>query len=240
MATQFKATGGVVTPNITLSGSSSNQVHYLNSSNVLVGSPNLTFNGTILTSSGFAGPINGTVGAITPAAGSFTSITVSADSAFTSVGALQIPSGATTDRPTGAPGKIRWSTTLGIYEGYTGTGWISLSGSVTSVALSLPAELTVSGSPITSSGTLSASWSSQTQAYVFAAPAGGNGTPAFRALAATDIPTLNQNTTGTAANVTGIVALVNGGTGANTVSQAQSNLQVDPSGTAVAMAIALG
>lgn len=38
------------------------------------------------------------------------------------------------------------------------------------------------------------------------------------------IPTLNQNTTGTAANVIGIVALVNGGTGATTAAAARSNL----------------
>jgi hypothetical protein len=40
--------------------------------------------------------------------------------------------------------------------------------------------------------------------------------PAWGALAAGDIPTLNQNTTGTAANVTGTVAIANGGTGATT------------------------
>ena len=54
------------------------------------------------------------------------------------------------------------------------------------------------------------------------------------------VPTWNQNTTGTAANVTGIVAVANGGTGASTVANAQINLQVDPAGTAVALAIALG
>ena len=53
-------------------------------------------------------------------------------------------------------------------------------------------------------------------------------------------PTFNQNTTGTAANVTGIVAVANGGTGASTVANAQTNLQVDPAGTAIAMSIALG
>ena len=36
------------------------------------------------------------------------------------------------------------------------------------------------------------------------------------------------------------VSVANGGTGATTVSGAQTNLQVDPSGTAVSMAIALG
>jgi len=40
--------------------------------------------------------------------------------------------------------------------------------------------------------------------------------------------------------VTGILPIANGGTGASTVSGAQTNLQVDPAGTAVAMSIALG
>jgi len=39
------------------------------------------------------------------------------------------------------------------------------------------------------------------------------GAPAFRAIASGDIPTLNQSTTGTAANVTGTVGVANGGTG---------------------------
>ena len=43
-----------------------------------------------------------------------------------------------------------------------------------------------------------------------------------------------------AVTVAGTLALTNGGTGATTVSGAQTNLQVDPAGTAVAMAIALG
>jgi len=69
----------------------------------------------------------------------------------------------------------------------------------------------------------------------------GNGTDVvMSAIQVADVPTLNQNTTGTAANVTGIVALVNGGTGASTIANAQVNLQVDPAGTAVALAIALG
>jgi hypothetical protein len=40
----------------------------------------------------------------------------------------------------------------------------------------------------------------------------------------TNFPTLNQNTTGTASNVTGIVAVVNGGTGASTATNARTNL----------------
>lgn len=46
----------------------------------------------------------------------------------------------------------------------------------------------------------------------------------------------------TGGSVSGItdLAIADGGTGASTVSAAQSNLQVDPAGTAVALAIALG
>lgn len=61
-------------------------------------------------------------------------------------------------------------------------------GTVTSVGLSLPSELTVSGSPVTSSGTLSATWASETANYFFAAPNGIAGTPSFRAMVAADVP----------------------------------------------------
>ena len=51
---------------------------------------------------------------------------------------------------------------------------------------------------------------------VYAGPVGASGPPSFRALSAVDIPTLDQNTTGTASNVTGTVAIANGGTGETT------------------------
>jgi hypothetical protein len=59
---------------------------------------------------------------------------------------------------------------------------------------------------------------------VLASPNGTAGVPTFRALVATDVPTLNQNTTGTAANVTGTVAIANGGTGATTAPAALTAL----------------
>ena len=68
----------------------------------------------------------------------------------------------------------------------TGSG-----GSVTSVGLSLPAEFTVTNSPVTSSGTLTATWASETAKYFFAAPNAANGTPSFRAIVASDIPALS-------------------------------------------------
>ena len=49
------------------------------------------------------------------------------------------------------------------------------------------------------------------------------GIPTFRAMVAADVPTLNQNTTGTASNVTGTVAVANGGSGATTAAAARTN-----------------
>lgn len=44
--------------------------------------------------------------------------------------------------------------------------------------------------------------------------------PAWGTIAASDVPTLNQNTTGTASNVTGTVAIANGGTGQTSATNA--------------------
>ncbi len=65
---------------------------------------------------------------------------------------------------------------------------------VTSVGLSLPAEFTLSGTPVTSSGTLTGVWASQLQNLFFASPNGSSGTPVFRALVAADIPALSYVT----------------------------------------------
>lgn len=67
-------------------------------------------------------------------------------------------------------------------------------GTVTSVALSLPNLFSVSGSPVTSSGTLSASLATQTANYILAGPTTGSAAaPTFRALVAGDIPDLSSS-----------------------------------------------
>lgn len=63
-------------------------------------------------------------------------------------------------------------------------------GTVTSVGLALPAEFSITGSPVSSSGTLTGAWQSQSANEVLASPDGLAGTPAFRALVADDIPAL--------------------------------------------------
>jgi len=115
---------------------------------------------------------------------------------------------------------IAYDSTLGYWKNIPGSSYGT--GTVTSVGLSLPAIFTVSGSPVTTTGTLTAVLASQTANYFFAAPDGLAGTPTFRAIVAADVPTLNQNTTGTAANVTGIVAVANGGSGQATAQLAMN------------------
>ena len=62
-------------------------------------------------------------------------------------------------------------------------------GSVTSVGLALPGLFTVSGSPVTTVGTLTAALATQTQNLVFSGPASGSAAaPTFRALVAADLP----------------------------------------------------
>ena len=101
----------------------------------------------------------------------------------------------------------------------TGTGSVtSVSGTGTVSGITLSGTVTTSGS-LTLGGTLAVTpsdFSSQTANTFLAAPNGSAGVPTFRAIAAADVPTLNQNTTGTAANVTGVVAFANGGTGETT------------------------
>lgn len=65
------------------------------------------------------------------------------------------------------------------------------SGTVTSVGLSLPNIFTVTGSPITGSGTLTGTLASQSTNLIFASPNGSSGVPTFRSLVSTDIPSLS-------------------------------------------------
>jgi len=62
-------------------------------------------------------------------------------------------------------------------------------GTVTSVGLSVPGEFAVSGSPVTTAGTLSVTKATQTANTVWAGPtSGGAAQPTFRALVSADIP----------------------------------------------------
>jgi hypothetical protein len=64
------------------SAAGSNTQVQFNSSGAFGASSNLTWNGTTLTSTGFGGPLNGTVGATTPATGAFTTVTTTSAIAY--------------------------------------------------------------------------------------------------------------------------------------------------------------
>lgn len=113
------------------------------------------------------------------------------------------PADVTTNYTVKMPGAQGASNTLLRNDGSGNLSWIAASaGTVTSVALTAPSIFTVSGSPVTTTGTLNFSLNSQTQNLFFASPNGSSGAPTFRAIVAADVPTLNQNTTGTASNIT--------------------------------------
>lgn len=77
---------------------------------------------------------------------------------------------------------------------YNGSAWGcgtlgAGTGTVTSVALALPAIFTVSGSPVTASGTLTGTLATQTANFLWAGPTtGAAATPTFRAMVNADLP----------------------------------------------------
>lgn len=79
-------------------------------------------------------------------------------------------------------------------------------GTVTSVGLGLPSIFSVSGSPVTGAGMLSASLTVQSANLIFAGPSSGTATvPTFRALVAADLPSsITSSTSGNAATATAL------------------------------------
>lgn len=110
----------------------------------------------------------------------------------------------------------------------TSADWTTFNGKVTSVSGTAPVASSGGTTPTISLdsgyGDTQNPYGSKTANFVLAAPNGTAGVPTFRAVVAADIPTLNQNTTGTASNVTGTVAIANGGTGATSAQSGMNAL----------------
>jgi hypothetical protein len=119
------------------------------------------------------------------AAGTYTFSGTATFSGTTSLGAATATTASSSDNST------KVATTAYVKsQGYLTSG--TYVGTVTSVGLSLPNIFTVSGSPVTSSGTLSASLAAQAAHKVFAGPTSGSDTaPTFRALVSGDLPDLS-------------------------------------------------
>lgn len=113
--------------------------------------------------------------------------------------------------------------TGGAYYSQRGTG-----SGVTSVALSLPSIFTVTGSPVTTSGTLTATLASQTANKILASPSGSTGTPSFRSLTTADLPV----------RTAGITYVIDGG-GGPPAAGARAPLYIPAGCTITGWAIAL-
>lgn len=98
----------------------------------------------------------------------------------------------------------------------------STSGAVTLVDMAMPPELAVTSGPITAgAGTLSAAWNTQNPNLIFASPTGAVGTPGFRALAVSDIPSLDAGKI-----ASGTLGVNRGGTGLNASTAADGQLLI--------------
>jgi hypothetical protein len=107
------------------------------------------------------------------------------------------------------------SISVGTVTSVTGTAPISSSGGNTP-AISISQATTSTNGYLSSTdwntfNNKQAAFGSQTANYFYAAPNGSSGSPTFRAIVAADIPTLNQNTTGSSGSCTGNAATVTDG-----------------------------
>ncbi len=112
--------------------------------------------------------------------------TTSVNWAFTNQGTIEFPDGTT--QTSAYTGDSSTTEALTIGTGLSGT---SFNGS-TAVTIALEDNYGDTKNP----------YASKTAKYFLAAPNAANGDPTFRAIVASDIPTLNQNTTGSAATLT--------------------------------------
>lgn len=153
---------------------------------------------------------------LTPSSGTTGAVTLAGMLAVTNGG-----TGATT-----AGGAL---TSLGAYPASNPNGYTSNTGTVTGVTGTSPVASSGGTAPAISLasgyGDTQNPYASKTAKFFLAAPNASAGAPTFREIVAADVPTLNQNTTGTASNVTGIVAVANGGTGlSSTPTNGQLNI----------------
>lgn len=119
------------------------------------------------------------------------------------VGPVAVGPDAPNTNPEGETGNSKgetWLDTSGsspILKVYDGGAWVTCfddpGGTVTSVGLSFSSLFDVANTPVTTSGTLTATLQSQVKNRVFASPDLSDGTPTFRALVANDIPGIDAS-----------------------------------------------
>jgi hypothetical protein len=156
--------------------------------------------------------------------GTVTGVTATSPVASTGGTAPVISMSAATSSVNGYLTSTDWSTFNG-----KGNGTVtSVGGTGTVSGLSLGGTVTTSGN-LSLSGTLSvlpSNFASQTANTFLAAPNGSAGTPTFRGIAAADVPTLNQNTTGSSGSCTGNAATATSATTAGSATTATTATNV--------------
>jgi len=158
----------------------------------------ITLTGDV-TTSGYL-TLGGTLGSIANTQLSNSTITIAGNS--TALGGT-----VTQDQITGLS-----ATTAGIVKHTTSANTLALatagtdySAGTSALATGVLKSTTTTGALSIAGGSdLNSTFGSQTAKTFYAAPNGSSGTPSFRAIAASDVPTLNQNTTGSAGSVTGL------------------------------------
>ena len=205
-------------------------VHGYIPENVSWGTNALYLNSTVIT----GGTWNG--GTITPAYGGTGLTSYTTNGAVYATGTTTLTSGTlpvisggtgTVSVPTNGQllignGSNYTVATLGSGTGISttvGSGTLTINNTgVTSLAGTSPVTASASTGSVTMSlasgyGDTQNPYASKTANFFLAAPNGSAGAPTFRAVVAADIPTLNQNTTGSAGSVANAVTFNNGGTG---------------------------
>lgn len=142
--------------------------------------------------------------------------------AVTLAGTLGVANGGT--GATTLTGIVKGSGTSALSAAVAGTDYVVPSGSITGTASNVTGTVAIANG-----GTGETTRQAAMDALAGSTTSGqylrGNGTDVVMSvIQAADVPTLNQNTTGTAANVTGTVAILNGGTGQTTANAALNAL----------------
>lgn len=151
----FPGNAGVTLPNGTTAerGATQGQIRYNTTNNRFEGNYSTGWQ-TFGTGDGAVTSVAGTTNQIVVSTvGGAATVSIDPDPVIPGVGAIQIPSGATGDRPGGINGQLRYNTTTALFEGYANGSWgaIATGGGVTSVATGTG----LLGGPITSTGTIS-------------------------------------------------------------------------------------
>lgn len=112
---------GIGAKNITKNGATALAIGDIPSGSIVT----ITYDGTQFQATGISQSLLGTNNTWTGTNTWNNTSTWTVDSAFTSTGAVQVPVGTTAQQPAGANGKIRYNSTTGKYEGYSGSTYNS-------------------------------------------------------------------------------------------------------------------